>query len=168
MKSVTQHISVEMNFPVDPANAYAMLTNHDYAVLRAEKTHGSDIIVEVTGDPAVVVSKRTLPVPDELPSFAKGLVGDGIKVEETHTWSAAGADGSRTATLTVVFPTMPVKVEGTMTLSATANGCQVSIEADATSSMPMVGSVVEQGVKATVVRSARKEEEVGTEWLATH
>lgn len=157
-----------MNFPVDPAKAYAMLTHRDYAVLRAEKTYGTDITVEVNGDPAVVVSKRTLPVPDELPSFAKGLVGDGIKVEETHTWSAPSADGSRTATLTVVFPTMPVKVEGTLTLSATSEGCHVSIEADATSSMPMVGSVVEQGVKATVVKSARKEEEVGKEWLATH
>lgn len=165
---MTQHIAVDMNFPVDPATAYAMLTNHDYAVLRAEKTHGSDITVEVTGDPAVVVSRRTLPVPDELPSFAKGLVGDGIKVEETHTWTAPAADGSRTATLTVVFPTMPVKVEGTMTLSPTAEGCQVSIDANASSSMPMVGSVVEQGVKATVVRSARKEEEVGKEWLTSH
>lgn len=165
---MTTHIAVEMNFPVDPATAYAMLTNHDYAVLRAEKTYGSDITVEVSGDPAVVVSKRTLPVPDELPSFAKGLVGDGIKIEETHTWSAAGADGSRTATLTVLFPTMPVKVEGSMTLSATPEGCQVAIDATASSSMPMVGSVVEQGVKATVVKSARKEEEVGKEWLANH
>ena len=156
-----------MNFPVDPASAYAMLTNHDYAVVRAEKTYGSDITVEVAGDPAVVVSKRTLPVPDELPSFAKGLVGDGIKIEETHTWSQPAPDGSRTAQLSVVFPTMPVKVEGTMTLQPTSDGCVLTIDATAASSMPMVGSVVEQGVKATVVKSARKEEEVGREWLAT-
>ena len=165
---MTQQILVEMNFPTDPSTAYAMLTHHDYAVLRAEKTYGSDITVDVSGDPAVVISKRTLPVPEELPSFAKGLVGDGIKIEETHAWGPAESDGSRQAALTVLFPTMPVKVEGSIRLSPTDQGCVVRIDAVATSSMPMVGSVIEQGVKATVVKSARKEEQVGQEWLASH
>jgi hypothetical protein len=163
---MAQQISTQMRVPTDVETAYAMVTDPAYARDRAERTAGRDIEVAASGDPATVVSKRTLPVPEELPSFARAMVGDGIAVEETHAWQAPSADGSREARLVVLFPSMPVKVEGTMRIAADGDGCMITIEATANASMPMVGGVVEQGVKAQVLRAAQEEERLANEWLA--
>jgi hypothetical protein len=165
---MAQQIITEMRFPVDPETAYAMVTNAAYAQERAERTAGSDITISVSGaapSPATVVSRRSLPVPDELPSFAKGMVGDGISVEETHAWGDPDSDGVRTAELTVLFPSLPVKVTGTMAITATETGCTVAINATVAASMPMVGGIIEQGVKGQVLRATSEEEKLALEWL---
>lgn len=159
--------STQMHFPVDAMGAYALVTDPDYARTRAERTAGRDVEVAVEGDPATVVSRRTLPVPDQLPSFAKAMVGgNGIRVEETHSWQSAAADGAREATLTVLFPAMPVRVNGTMTITpAGADACTVTIEGTVQATMPMVGSVVEQGVMEQVLRAADLEQALAVEWV---
>jgi hypothetical protein len=165
---MAQQISTEMRFPVNPETAYAMVTDASYAQERAERTAGSDITISVSGEgpgPVTVVSRRSLPVPDELPSFAKGMVGDGINVEETHSWGESDAQGGRSAELTVLFPSLPVKVNGTMTIVGTDTGCTVAIEAIVSASMPMVGGVIEQGVKGQVLRATAEEEKLALEWL---
>jgi hypothetical protein len=165
---MAQQITTEMRFPVDPETAYAMVTNAAYAQERAERTAGSDITISVSGEapgPATVVSRRSLPVPDELPSFAKGMVGDGINVEETHAWGEPDSQGGRTAELTVLFPSLPVKVAGTMAITATDTGCTVGINATVSASMPMVGGIIEQGVKGQVLRATSEEEKLALEWL---
>jgi hypothetical protein len=169
IRAMAQQISTEMRFPVDPETAYAMVTDPGYAQERAERTAGSDITISVSGTapaPATVVSRRSLPVPDELPSFAKSMVGNGISVEETHTWGEPDGQGGRTAELTVLFPSLPVKVTGTMTLRGTDSGCVVAIDATVAASMPMVGGVIEQGVKGQVLRATSEEEKLALEWLA--
>lgn len=163
---MAQTLTTTMHFATDPAHAYAMVTNADYATARAEHTEGTGVTVSVTGDPAVVVSRRTLPIPEELPSFAKSLVGDGIVVEETHTWGAAAADGTRVADLTLVFPSMPVKVVGTMTLAPSGAGTDVTMNVSITANMPMVGPVIEQGVKAQIRSATAQEEAFAATWLA--
>lgn len=162
---MAQTLTTTMHFATDPAHAYAMVTNSDYATARAEHTEGTDVTVTVSGDPAVVVSRRTLPIPEELPSFAKSLVGDGIVVEETHTWGEAAADGRRVADVTLVFPSMPVKVVGTMTLAPAGDGTDVTLEVSITASMPMVGPVIEQGVKAQIRSATQQEEAFAATWL---
>jgi hypothetical protein len=163
---MAQKISTNMRFPMDCAQAYAMVTDESYARARADRTAGSQVQIEVSGDPATVISRRVLPVPDELPSFAKSMVGDGIRVEETHTWKPAEPDGSRSADLTVLFPSLPVRVVGTMSLEPDGDGCIVRIEADVTASMPMVGGVIEQGVKGQVLRATEQEQLLGMEWAS--
>lgn len=155
-----------MNFSADPETAYSMVIDPEYARLRAERTLGTDVEIDISGDPATVISRRTLPVPDELPSFAKGMVGNGIRVEETHSWKQAAADGTRTAELTLMFPSMPVRAQGSITISPAPEGCAVTIEATATASMPMVGAVIEQGVKAAILSATKQEQELGVEWLS--
>ena len=59
-----------------------------------------------------VVVDQTLPA-DNIPSFAKKVVGERIQIEQTETWT--GAEG---ADLEVAMPGKPAQVHGRITLRA--------------------------------------------------
>jgi hypothetical protein len=154
-----------ISFEKTPDEVWAMITEPDYVVGKGEAQGALLVEASVTAAPdggAVIESRRSLPA--ELPAFARALVGETVELTEVQSWSAASEGGIRTATLTVSFGSSPVNIDGTIRLGPTAKGAEIVIEATTKSSVPFIGSKVEQLTKDQTLRAIVKEEEFAGTW----
>ena len=159
-------LSARMPIPADPAAAYALLTDPAYVQAVGEATGGHDVVVTVTPTDdggAVVASHRVLPA--ELPSYAKAVVGDSLKLTETRTFGPAAADGSRTGTAEVTFDGAPVSIRGPLQLVAAASGSELALDAKVSASIPFVGGKIERFAAEQIERFMRKEGEIAADRL---
>jgi hypothetical protein len=97
--------------------------------------------------------ERSLPT-DEVPSFAKGFVGDGLVVRET-TWWKAGLPGDSSApgyqaTFDVQIVGKPVTFTGSMRLVPEGDGTRQFITGDLKAAVPLFGGKIESAVKDPV------------------
>ncbi len=154
-------LSARMQLPADPAAAYALLVDPDYVREIGEATGGQEVTVTVTPTDdggAVVASHRVLPA--ELPSYAKAVVGDSLKLTETRTFGPAAADGSRDGSAEVTFDGAPVKIAGTLRLAATTEGSELALDAQVSASLPFIGGKIERFAAEQIERFMAKEESV--------
>lgn len=113
---------------------------------------GSSAAVTTDGDGAVVETTRVLSS-DGLPGFVRSVVGDTLRISETQTWGAAGADGSRTGSLRVAVDGVPVTMTGTLALVPTDGGATQHVAGDLTAKVPFLGGKIEDAA-APVIRDA--------------
>ena len=148
-----------------PADVFAMFVDADYVRARAEATGGADVEADVTesGDTVEIVNRRT--VVADLPSFARSMVGESIRITETHTWGP-DADGAREGTFEANFGSVPVIVRGRLRLVADGAGAVATLEGTIKATVPLVGRKVEQLVHDQVAAALVIEQELGASWLA--
>jgi hypothetical protein len=160
-------MSAQLVVHADPAATFALLTDPEYVEAVATTTGGTD--PEVTSTPtdeggATVVSARTLPA--ELPSYAKALVGDTIRITETRTFGPAAADGSRDGTVSVDFAGAPMSAEGTLRLEPGPDGTTVTTVAmTLKASVPFVGGKIEKFAAEEIEKYLGKEQVVAHDRL---
>lgn len=154
-------LSSRLGFSTDPEGAFALVTDPAYVEEVAVATGGQDVEVAVTPDGsggATVVSTRSLPA--DVPSYAKALIGESIRLTETRVIGPAAADGSRSGTVRVEFGGAPVSVDGTLALRPEAAGSAVVVDMSIKASVPFVGGKVERFCAEQIERALAKEEEV--------
>ncbi|HEY7857845.1 MAG TPA: DUF2505 domain-containing protein [Candidatus Nanopelagicales bacterium] len=159
-------LSASLNFPADPATTYALVTDSGYVHAVAEATGGEriDVSVEDTAEGgAVVTSRRELPA--QVPSYAKALVGDRLRLVEVRTYGPAAEDGARTGEVKVNFDGVPVTIQGVLTLGAQGDGSVITLEASVRASIPFVGGKIERFAADEVIRFLHKETEVAQDRL---
>jgi len=158
---VATSLSARLDLPADPEHAFGLLSDPAYVEEVATGTGGHDVEVSVeTTDEggARIVSARSLPA--EVPSYAKPLVGDSVRLTETRTFGPAAEDGSRDGTLEVSFGSAPVGITGTMRLQAGGLGTEVLVELSVKASVPFVGGKVEKFSADQIERALAKEEQI--------
>jgi hypothetical protein len=163
---VATKLSAQLDFPADPAAAYELVTDQAYVTAVAAATGGQEIAVSVepaADGGAVVVSRRELPA--ELPSFARALVGDTLRLVETRRYGPAAGDGSRTGSVTVEFDGAPVRIDGTLALTPRPTGSVCAMEAVVKASVPFVGGKIEAFAADQVKAFLAKETEVALDRL---
>src|SRR6478752_4133215 len=148
-----------------PADVFAMFVDSDYVRARAEATGGTDIEAAVTeiGDTIEITNSRT--VVAELPSFARSMVGDSVRITESHLWGP-DADGSREGTFEAGFGSVPVTLRGRLRLVADGAGAIATLEGQIKATVPLVGRKIEQLVHDQVAAALVIEQELGSSWLA--
>jgi uncharacterized protein YndB with AHSA1/START domain len=160
-------ISETITYAAPPETVYAMVTDRAFQERKCVEAGAQrhEASVSPDGDGARVVTKRDLPA-DDLPDFAKSIVGPKLSVTETYDWGAAAADGSRSGTLTVEVAGAPVAMRGAVRLAATGSGTQITIDGDLKASIPLFGGKVEKAAAPAVVDAIRSEQRTGTAWLS--
>ena len=160
-------ISETITYAAPPATVYAMVTDPAFqerkCVEAGAQQHAS--AVSPVGAGARVVTKRDLPA-DDLPDFARSIIGSTLSVTETYEWGAAAGDGSRSGTLTVEVAGAPVAMRSTVRLAPSAGGTTIAIEGDLKASIPLFGGKVEKAAAPAVVDAIRSEQHTGRAWLA--
>jgi hypothetical protein len=148
-----------------PADVFAMLVDEDYVRARAEATGGTGIEASVrqVGDTIEVTNSRS--VPADVPAYARSMVGDSIRIAETHIWGPE-ADGRREGTFEADFGTVPVTVRGRLRLVPDGAGSVAHLEGQIKASVPLVGRKVEQLVHDQIAAALVIEQELGSGWLA--
>jgi hypothetical protein len=148
-----------------PADVFAMLVDLDHVRARCEATGGVDVDAAVATRQGTteITSSRT--VAADLPTFARSVVGDHLRIRETHVWGP-DADGAREGTFEATFDGTPVVMRGRLRLVADGAGAVATLEGQIKASVPLVGRKVESLVHDQVAAALVIEQELGTGWLA--
>jgi hypothetical protein len=110
-----------------------------------------------------VHSARSLPA--ELPSYAKSLVGDSIRIIETRVFGPAAADGRRDGTIAVDFSGAPMAAHGTLLLAADGIATIFDLAVSLKASVPLIGGKLERLAADQIQRALAKEEQVAGQRL---
>ncbi|MEO7070110.1 MAG: DUF2505 domain-containing protein [Nostocoides sp.] len=132
--------SGEFAAPCD--QVFAIIGDTEFQTSIAD-TPGSSAAVATRGDRTVVTSHRVLPT-DDLPDFVRTFVGSHLKLTEVQDWGPAAADGSRSGVLTLTIDDVPIRLDGTLSLSPAGSGSVQSVTGELRARIPLVGGKVEQ------------------------
>jgi hypothetical protein len=144
-----------------------MLADPEFQAEKVEATHPLSHNESVTpkGEQTEIVTSRVIPT-DGFPDFAKSMIGPKLRVTETILWSRGSSDGSRTGTIHIAIGDAPVSMTGTLRLAPGGAGTRIDIDGDLKAKVPLVGSKIEKAAEGPILSAIRKEQEVGTAWLA--
>jgi hypothetical protein len=160
-------ITERIDYAAAPAAVFAMLTDPAFqeakCIEAGSQRHEST--VTPAGDGARVVTQRDLPA-DNLPDFAKSIVGDTLSVTETYDWAAPTADGARDGTLLVEVAGAPVALRAKVRLVPGGASTAMTIDGDLKASIPLLGGKVEKAAAPAVVDAIHGEGRTGARWLA--
>lgn len=152
-------ICAQAQFAAGPETVYQMLTDHGY--LEEVCIAGHAVTYEVQVNDNRTVSRRGLPAPDLLRAFT----GPTLTIIEDITWGSAADDGSRRGDLRLTVEGQPAKMLGTVDLSPTSTGAQISVHGDLKVAIPLVGKSIEKSAAPSVLSGIAVQERVGREWL---
>ena len=160
-------LRTHMRFDADPATVFAMLTDEVYIgrKVRAANAIRHEASVTRNGDHVTIHVLRVMP-PD-VPDFLRRFVGETIDLQQTDVWGPAAPDGSRTGTISLDMAGAPVTMRGTLQLEPDGIASVVSAEGKIKASVPFVGGKIEQAVHGGLVEAAKREEQVGRDWLSS-
>ena len=153
-------LTAQQDFAAGPDEVAAMLTDRTFLDKVCVASEAIKHSVSVDG-PHTTVS-RTL----KAPSAASKFTGETITIVEDLRWSAAAQDGSRTATLNLTVPGLPVEMVGTVRLAAGGRGTRVDYSGDLKVNIPFVGKKLEQSAAPAVLDGITLQQRIGDDWLA--
>lgn len=161
MCAMSTSLSHEMTYDAPLARVAAMLTDATFrtSVYDAQRATSCDVTATGTTQSGEVSIDYTLPTVG-LPSFAKKIVGDGVRIVQREQWA-----GDK-ASLHLTIPGKPGEVSGTITLTESGGVTLETVSCEIRVTMPLVGGKVERLIEEMLLKSLRKENRVGQEWLA--
>jgi hypothetical protein len=162
------HLQVTVPVPADPRTAGTMLADPVY--VRAKVIASGAEVLHVDVAPAedgalTVTTRRALPT-DQIPANVRAFVGSTLEVRQVEAWEPAAADGTRTGTVAVEIAGAPVRLTGTVALTAAEGGSVITYDGDLKANVPLFGSAVEQAAAKAVRGALEAEAGVAREWVA--
>jgi carbon monoxide dehydrogenase subunit G len=161
-------VEEQIRYSATPDRVAAMLADPEFAKRKCAATGALSYDADVVGDASgafTVTTRRTLPTLD-VPDFARKFTGETVDVRQVEAWEAAAADGSRAGSVVVELIGTPVRMTGTLRLERDGEGTRELIDGDLKAGIPLLGGKLEQAAAPAFVAAIRKEQEVGTGWLA--
>ncbi len=154
-------------YDATPEEVFAVLRDPLFQEAKCKATAAVryEASVEPSGESTVIRTERILPS-DGLPEFAKGMVGETIKVTETQEWGPAEADGSRRGTVAMVVAGAPIALNGTITLAPGGPGTVETFDADLKAKVPLLGGTMEKAAAPPIKDAIDIEVAQAKEWLA--
>jgi hypothetical protein len=153
-------INTRLEFAAAPTEVYAMLTDAQYLDEVCRATASTSYEVDVAG--STTRTTRSFPAPDAVARFT----GSTLTVSEETVWGEPSADGRRSADLQMQVQGQPVSMRGRLELTPAGAGSVVQLTGDLKVSIPLLGKKLEQSTAPTVLAGFRKQQEVGSRWLA--
>jgi len=158
-------LNTTLRFPADPGTVFEMLTDTDFLGRKAKAANAIRHEASVNRDGDRVTIRLLRVMPPDVPDFVRRFVGESIDLEQTDVWEPPTADGSRQGTISIDMRGAPVTLRGTMRLTPDGTSTVVRISGKVKASVPFVGGKIEAAVHDGLIEAARREEEVGREWL---
>jgi hypothetical protein len=154
-------LSHETTYDAPLARVSAMLTDAGFRreVFESQDATSVDVSVAGTTESGTVTIDYTQPTVG-VPSFAKKLVGDGVRIVQREVWTGNKAD------LHVSIPGKPGEMTGTIVLTESGGVTHETVDCEISVHMPLVGGKVERLIQEMLLKALRNENRVGREWLA--
>ncbi len=161
-------VRTELSYPgARLADVYGLAVDAEFraAVCVATGALDHDVDVRRSGDGSTVVAVRRTMAAD-VPDFVRRFVGDTIAIVQTESWAPADASRLRSADLSLQISGQPAAMSGALTLEELADGVRELVRGDLRVSIPFLGKKIEGEIARGILAAARKEEQVGRQWLA--
>jgi uncharacterized protein YndB with AHSA1/START domain len=154
--------TTELTYDASPEAVHAMLADPAFRARVCEATHASHHEVSVQPGPSgmTVVVDQTQPARG-IPSYARRVVGDQIRIVQRETWTGGSA-----ASLVIELPGKPGAVQGSLALAGDASRTVETVTCEVTVRVPMIGGKLEDLVGGLLQSALRAEQRVGRAWLA--
>jgi uncharacterized protein YndB with AHSA1/START domain len=152
----------ELTYDAPLADVYAMLTTPSFReeVCARMKVIRADATLEEAGGRTIVEIDQVQHAAG-LPSFAKKLVGDEIRIVQRETWTEG-----RHADVHVTIPGKPGEMEGTATLTESGGTTTEVVELEIRVRIPLVAGKIESLVGDMLLKALRTENETGRDYLS--
>ncbi|MFC7403010.1 DUF2505 domain-containing protein [Citricoccus sp. GCM10030269] len=154
-----------------PADVFSALVDEDFNRAVTEKLGGALVAFERQGElsgPVTLTMVRSVPVnklPDAVQKFAGRFLGDKLSVEQHETWSAPGADGSRTGQLVVTASAAKASVTAEQLVLPAESGTEVQVTGTTECKIPLVGGKIAQAAEPRVGKVLARQAREVTAWL---
>ena len=164
-------ITYEHRFDAPVGDVVAMLSNEEFAGIRARASGSADadVLVDVMDDGAfTVVIRRVIPA-DTIPPEFRSFVGSQLSVRYTEAWAAADFNGDpadREGTFAVEIPGTPGHARGTVVLKPGPEGTVFVLEGQVQANVPLVGPIVERAVAGAIQQALPQELAQADAWLS--
>lgn len=163
------HLQVTLSVPSDPRTAGTMLADPVYVRAKVRASGAEELHVDVTpGDEGAftVTTRRSLPT-DQIPPNVRAFVGSSLEVRQAEAWERPGPDGERRGTVAVEIVGAPVRLTGTVALTADGAASRITYDGELKAHVPLFGAAVEEAAARAVRGALQAEEAVAREWVAT-
>lgn len=159
-------IATTIDYAATPQEVFAVLSDAKFQEAKCAATaairHSAS--VKTVGDRTVITTERVLPS-DDLPDFARSMVGETLKVTETQDWGPASDDGSRQGTVEMGVAGAPISLKGTLTLRPDGDGTVETLDAELKAKVPLVGGKIEKAAAPPIEEAIAIEHQTAVEWL---
>lgn len=163
------HLQVTLSVDIDPRTAGRMLADPAYVRAKVRASGAEELHVDVTpGDEGAftVTTRRALPT-DLIPANIRAFVGSRLEVRQAEAWEAPDATGQRRGTVAVEIAGAPVRLTGTVALTAEGAGSRITYDGELKANVPLFASAVEQAAAGAVRSALEAEEGVARAWVAS-
>lgn len=160
-------IAKTVEYPATPEQVFAVLADPAFQEAKCAATAAVKHKASVDPDAGrtVIRTERILPS-DDLPDFARSMVGPTLKVVETQEWGPAAADGSREGTVRMEVAGAPITLTGSLSLSPRGTGAVETVDAELKARMPLIGGKIEKAAAGPIEEAIDVEAATAREWLA--
>lgn len=152
----------EQEYAASAAEVATMLADPAFRkqVAQAQNASDAEVRVDSAGASMTVVVDQTRPS-DDIPAFARKLVGDRIRILQREEWT----DPTR-AGLEVTIPGKPGELTGTISLTEHGEGVRETINGELVVRIPLLGAKLEKLICDLLREALEVEQQVGRDWLA--
>ena len=159
-------MSLQHDYPVAPAQLFAVLVDPDYLKMRHERFGGVGIPeVENAGDLITIRTVRQLPM-DKVPGAFRGFLGNG-QIEQIDTWSKSSAEPI-TAEWRANAGSAPATIGGEHLIQSEGDGSRYTVTVNVKINIPLVGGKFTDQVSGYLNHVIDKELTFLDEWVADH
>ncbi|MGM7669369.1 DUF2505 domain-containing protein [Microbacterium sp. A93] len=156
-----------------PADVFAALVDEAFNRKVTEGLGGTLVAFERQGEltgPVSVTMVRSVPVdrlPEAVQKFAGKFLGDKLSLEQQETWSAPGADGSRTGQLVITVAAAKTNATAEQLLLPVDGGSsEVRVTGAVECRIPIVGNKIAQAAEPRVSKVLGRQAREVAAWLA--
>ena len=160
-------IAKTIDYAATPDEVFAVLSDARFQEAKCKATAAIkyNASVKTVGDRTVITTERILPS-DDLPDFARSMVGETLKVTETQDWGPASDDGSRQGTVEMNVAGAPISLKGTLGLKPGGSGTIETLDSDLKAKIPLIGGKIEKAAAPPIEQAIDIEGETAAQWLA--
>jgi hypothetical protein len=159
----------QFTYPAGATEVFDLMKDAAFRKKAAEATGGRDVDVDVkpSGDGVTITIARSQPATSsKVPDFVKSFIGETVRVKQIEKWSAADADGNRTADISLDVQGQPAGMNGHATLTNKAAGkAAFVVQGDVKVRVPFVGKKIEPFVAKVIEKSLQHDVNAGIKHL---
>lgn len=140
---------------------FAMLQDPEFreAVCAYQRYTRRDVVITPAGTGMTVKIDQARPA-NEVPGFAKKIVGDEINIVQQEEWTSPTE-----ATLDISIPGKPGTLTGTVSMAEVDGGVTETVSITVKVNIPLIGGKLEDFIGSMLVRALKAENKVGVKWL---
>ena len=166
---MSRKIELTTTYSLPVETVHRTLTDENFWLHRVEQGAENGLKIDhlTAGDGTIDVGIAQEIDKDKLPSMVSKVIKGDLSIVRGEVWGPL-TDDRADGTFTAVTTGMPVTVGGTAVLTASADGCTLTVEGEVEVSIKLIGGTIEGMVAEQILGILGRDQEVVEVWAAAN